>query len=349
MKSQEESHLSIQFSENIDQELGKLSAEMRVANILRTMANGGELLQSDVANIRHMLLVINDLFSSSLPPLEDDPMEMLKLASRDIKLSTLLRERGLARLYMLTNLQVQVFDKITRQNLLVPAFMSQDNPDTGQRFRTQEEFLGWFCKNAKVPRALVFTRMSTYDRLQTLGMTVSEAFDVILQKPFAARKALKEVAEWDGELLVGMDPEVAMRLARTMLPEHVEEINVLAEAYQNADTFQEQQDAREDLLDAIKPAIRKMVEEVAAHESVRDVMDMVTHDLAGKPEIKYWYDQGHGWFKVEYDEKARDARGNLYTKKVHEIHLVPELPLPQEVTEDIARKLGVKNRTLDFK
>ena len=350
MNNQVKPQLSaITFSQDTEDELRKLAAEMRLRSILNMLASDRAPSEEEKSDLRHLMLVLSDLFSTSLPPLEDTPMETLHSAARDINLARLLKERGLARMYRLVTTHTKVDDPLTRQQVLVPVFMQQVNPDTNQRFRSQEEFIGWFCREAKVPRSLVFQRMRVYDRLQTLGMGLEEAFDVVLKKPYASREALNEVATWQKGELVGMDPDTAVRVARAMLPEKLQEIEQLAEDVRTATNFTEQEEAMEELLEEVKPALRKMITEVATHPSMADVMDMVRHDLAGKPEIKYWYDEEHGWLRVEYIHKKKDVRGTEYVADVATINLVPEVPLPREVMVDMAKRLNVKNRDLDLK
>lgn len=349
MNPHNKSQLStVVFSPSVEQELEKLAAEMRLHTILTMLASERVPTEAERSDMRHLMLVLADLFSTSLPPLEDNPMETLKVAARDINLARLLKERGLARVYRLVTLQEAVHDEATNQRVLLPAYMGHNNPDTGQRFRSQEDFLGWFCREARVPRSLVFQRIRVYDRLQTLGMTLDEAFSVVLQKPYASREALNELATWQKGDLVGMDPDVAVRVTRAMLPDKVEEMERLADEVRTADTFTEQEEAMEQLLEEVKPALVKMVQEVAAHESMRDVMDMVRHDLAGRPEIKYWYDEERGWLRTEYIIKKKDVQGTEYVADVKTINLVPEEPLPREVLIDMAKRLNVKNRDTNF-
>lgn len=347
MNNHEESQIiPLSFSQDIDEELRKLNAEMRMMNILTLLASERQITEEDRADLRHLMLILADLFSSSIPPIEDEPMDMLKLAARDIRLATLLRERGLARIYRLTTLQTKAYDELTRQFVLLPAFMQQVNPDTNVQYKSQEEFIGWFCKEAMVPRSLVFQRMRVYDRLQTIGMTLEEAFDVILQKPFAAPKALKEVSTWQKDQLVDIDPDVAVRLVTHSLPERIEHVEALVETMQTSDNPLERDEAMQELLEEVKPALRNLVVEVAGHQKVSDALDMVTHDIGGKPEIKYWYDGERGFIHIEYAEKGVDVRGTSYVKQIHQINLVPEEPLSEDILRDLAKRLNFTNRDL---
>jgi hypothetical protein len=346
MNTQEEPQVSITFSQSVDDELRKLNAEMRLISILNMLASDRVPTEVERADLRHLMLVLSDLFSTSLPPLEDNPMETLRSAARDINLSRLLKERGLARMYRLVTLQARAYDQLTNQEVLLPTFMQETNPETGKTFRSQEEFIGWFCKEARVPRSLVFQRMRVYDRLLTLSMSLDEAFDVVLKKPYASREALNEIATWQKGELVGIDPAVAVRVTQVMLPERSAEVEQLVHDLAAASDFQEQEDVREELLEAVKPALAKMIHEVADHPSMRDVMDMVRHDLAGKPEIGYRYNEERGWIEVEYVVKKKDPRGTQYIERVDTFNLIPEKLLPKEVLADLANRLNVKNRDL---
>lgn len=339
----------VSFAQDVDEELRKLTAEMRIMSILNLLAADNRApTEAEKADLRHMMLVLADLFSTSLPPIEENPVEMMPLAARDINLSRMLKERGLARLYRLVTLQTQAVDDLTNQTILLPLFMTMDNPETGVKFRSQEEFIGWFCQEARVPRSLVFMRIATYNRLLTVGMPLEEAFTVLLKKPYAAREAMNEVGTWRREELVDVNPEVAVRLARSMTPEFASQVEELAQAYDTAENEAEREEIKDEMLEAIKPAIKAMVKEVSGHQSMRDVMDMVRYDLAGRPEIKYWLDIDRGWIKVGYVVKSKDSRGNSYVSQDLVYNLIPEVPLPKEVLADLSKRLNFTNRDLDL-
>jgi hypothetical protein len=335
----------IAFSQSAEEELVKLNAEMRIISILNVLADNRAPSPQEVSDLRHMMLVLADLFSTSLPPLEENPMDMLRAAARDIRLASLLKERGLARIYRMSTLQVQEYDELTRQNILLPAFMTEVNPETNKRFASKEELLGWFCSNAHVSRSLVFLRMATYDRMLGLGMSLEDAFDTVVKKPYATGQALKELeTRWNGGDLVGMDPDVAVRLTKVMLPEKLEEVEELTSALQTEQSTEAQEHLREELIETVKPALVNLLKEVAEHPSMRDAMDMVRHDIAGRPEIKYWWDPDRSWLQVQYLRKKKDIEGTEYVAEVEEIYLIPEKPLSQEIVEDLAKRLHVKNR-----
>ena len=341
----------IRFTESAEEELSILAKEMRLSKLVENLTPQSQIPEDLKDDLRHLLVTLSDLFSTSLPPLEDSPLETLRLASRDINLSRVLRERGLMRVYRLLNEKVEVVEAdpftSTPMKALVPLFMTQANPDDGTKFLRREDFIGWFCAEAKVPRSLVFMRMATIDKLLTLGFTLDDAYSTILMKPSAIRDTLNLVGTWDKGELVDVRPEVATRLAERMLPDQVEQVQQLVDVVtnENADE-EEQEEARQRLNETLKPAVTQLVKEVASHPNAKDAMDFVRHDIVGKPEIAYRWDYDSNTLEVTMVRKSIDPKGTEYISEVVTTHLIPDPAITPEMRQDLVTRLPVRNREI---
>jgi hypothetical protein len=228
----------------------------------------------------------------------------------------------------------------------IPEYMTKKNPNTGTPFQRQEEFIGWFCEVAHVSRSLVFQRMSTISKTLSLGFTLEEAYEIITSKPYAIRQVLNMVGDWSGGELTGIHPEIARRLAQKMLPTEAESIGNLIDKMLPVDN----DEASSEVLAAIKPAIAKLLQEVADHDRVGEAIDFVRFDVLDKPEILYSWDENMDALIVEKIVKQIDPRGTEYVASVERIPFRPDVPfLDDDIRADIIRRLPIKNRhTLDI-
>lgn len=314
----------IKFAETPQEELTVLNTEVQ---------DDGDV------NNRAAAAVLVELFGDGLPSVEADPVEALRLASRDFKLGRLLKERGVFRLFMVT--------KLTDASGM-PFYRTQINPDTQTFFSSQEEFIGWFCSEAGVTRVTIFTRIATIERLLWLGMSLEEAYNTLLRKPHAIREALKIVADWDGEEIVGMTPEIAATLAERVLPaDTVATVRTLAAVSNDESEDDDDRAAAQDKLNSIlKPALAGLVQEVAAHESTRDALDFIRHDIAGKPEIKYRWDYQRDEMVCEVISKRKDHAGTEYIDQVLTVRLIADPVLPDALRADLIKRLPIVNRNI---
>jgi hypothetical protein len=348
--------LSITFTENPEQEVLRLGNELKLKNIVEQLNSGKALSETFKEDIKDLLWIITDLFTTSLPILDSSPEETLRKASRDVNLSRLLRERGMARLYLLSQSKktIEVYDEQNQlvQNIKVNVFQTIKDPYSGDPFKTQQDFLAWFCKDAKVSRALVFIRFGTYLKLTTaLGYTLEEAFNIIITKPTVIKDALEGIGQWEKGRLLGINPDIAKNLVHNILPvgdELREQIECLADdvidAHNRGDEEEEYRLADE-LANMSVPAIRKLIEELATHESVRDATKLVKNDILKSPEIGYWWDDYLVGIKVELIVKGVDENG---TERINDIYTVTLLPdskekLPEEIVKDLSKRLSIRN------
>ena len=132
----------------------------------------------------------------------DYPLEALRLASRDIALGRVLRERGIFRVFLIMHNK---------------SYSSLENPDTGEPFARQEDFIKWFSETAGVSRALLFLRTAAISRLLTLGHTIEDAYRMMVRKPTVIQESIRSLGEWDGDQLVSVNPDIAER-TRNQVP-----------------------------------------------------------------------------------------------------------------------------------
>ena len=336
----------IAFTENAQEELHRLGDELKLQNLFLALKNHTQIPDNLVEDLQSMLLTLADMFSMSVPETDTDPLDTLLKASRDINLSRVLRERGLFRLYNLVTTKVDVYDEYLNKFIQISAFQTEVNPDSGLNFVSQEEFIGWFCREAHVPRSLVFMRLATIRKLVSLGVSIGDTYQIILAKPYAIRKALNTVATWDKEGVEDIDPLIAARLTEKMLPSKVEEVKGYTDTMMSlTSTKDEKEQARLSMIETVKPAIISLTREVASHLDVRDAMNFVTHDIANKPEMTYRWNDISDVLEIEYIQKSIDPKGREYIVDVLTIPFIPDIPiLPIEIKRDLIERLPIKNR-----
>jgi hypothetical protein len=324
--------LTVQFSESAEEEVSSLIQEMHMVPVIAAIQDGKAPIPDELReSVTQMVGGLLELFSATLPENEPDLNRALRTSSRDINLAHLLREKGLFRLYRLLH---------NREKDGVLSYRKVANPDTGSPFSTQEEFIGYFCRESHVPRALVFTRMATISRLTTLGKRLEEIFDMLAKKPFIVYQALNEVVEWEKDQIKSLDPTIATMVAKKVAPEHADQIEELAAL------AEDDPDAMQELKDAFKPVLSILIDEVAGHQSNRDALDYVVHDVLGKPEIRYKWEPDGDYLVIEMVRKQIDEQGNEYMAGIISIPLIPDTPaLPAEIRRDLIKRLPISNRS----
>ena len=341
----------IQFADSAQEELSLLSRELRLSNLVHSLDPAFPIPDAVKDDIRQLLITVSDLFSVNLPALEDNPFDTLRLASRDINLSRVLRERGLFRLYRLLNEQITLdetdpFTNVT-ERVTMPIFQTLQDPETHQNFKRREEFLIWFCKNAHVSRSTVFMRIATIEKVLSLGKSLEQAFTLITAAPSAMRDALYLVGDWDGGDLVNVNLDAAPNLARKFLPETQQRVEQLTAVLKDKEADPEaRQQAQAQLSDTLRPAIARMVEEVAANPNIKDAMDFVRHDIAAKPEVKYRWDYDRDELEVEVMRKKLDATGTEYVAEIVKLKMIADPGMPVEARLDLIRRLPITNRII---
>lgn len=323
--------MDVQFSENIDQEVLKLVDDMGLMPITDylTQAETDPVMKSKLVTL---LTIVSDIFSVDVPDMEDTPELTLERSVQDLRLSKLFRERGLFRLYRV--LHEMVDD--------VPLFMYFSDPETGEPFAKQEHFLGWFCRAAKIPRALVFMRMAAIERLETLNFSMSEAYKTVIEKPYAIHESLRMVADWEkGGVLKDINPQVAINIAQRTDPDLIPEIERLAKIKdQDPESHQE-------YMDLVVPQVADLIREVASHERAGEALDYVRHDILKRPEIAYYWDEEGDALEIRIIYTEVDPQGNEFELPATQIAFVPDITseLPLEIKRDLVKRLPIKNRS----
>jgi hypothetical protein len=329
--------LEISFTDSPQEEVALIRKEFNLGDAAQELEKaimGGEVM-SEEAHIKlaELLTAFREMFSVNLPELGDTAEETLRVSSRDINLSRLLRERGLVRLYRLIK---------ERTDDGVPLFMSYLDPYGESPFKTQEEFVGWIAKDAHIPRSTLFMRFSTYDKMQGLGFDLENAFQTIITKPYAMRKVLNMTAEWNrtGQI-TSVNPDIVRKVARQVFSgEQAEAIVSYADYYERDPNPV----ALQELVQAYKPALKEFINELAAHQNTRDMMEHVQHDVLGKPEISYsWKDET---LILSVIRKAVAEDGTEVILEIEDIPFVPDYPgkIEEAIIDDLLNRLPIKNR-----
>jgi hypothetical protein len=303
--------LSINFHDSVEEEIRQLQAELRIGQIIEELGQDQPISSNTRQELQALLYFISDIFSPDLPAIHIDPQITLLVANRDMKLALLLRERGLFRLFRLL---------IQENEQGVPIIKTIISPYTGDVFRSQEEFLEWFRKEAGVPRSLVFERIGTIKKLLNLGLSLEQAYQINIARPHTVTKVLNQIALWADHEMVDVNNDVARRVVQTTQPDSAEKfLELLSKS-------EEDLDALDDVIIAYRPAVIKLLEEVAAHRSSGDAMDFVQHDVLKKPEIRYRIDPTTKSLLVDIVLKQIDPEGIEYIAKVETIEYAPQSP-----------------------
>jgi len=321
----ENKNISVMFTDNAEQEVEQLVNDIQLQEAFDSLKDNGSIDAKLKKQMLGLVALFAELFSAKLPEVVDgDVATTLRVASRDINLSRLLRERGLFRIYRLTEL--------TGEDGL-PIYVGMNNPITGEPFARMEDLIGYFCEASHVSRSLVFQRLATIKRCQYVGMDLEKTFKTIIAKPYAISETLRSLGRWNGAELVDMEPDVADKLMEKY-GENLDDIPLLP-------------DGRKDYTeDQIKDAISSLLEEVAAHERVKDVLDYVRHDILNKPEISYRWDNESDALIVELVEKEITEDGKEFIANILSIPFYPDIQtkLPEEIRQDLIRRLPIVNR-----
>lgn len=324
--------ISVPFTESAEEEANRFITEVRLTRLANVLNSDQPLPQEDKEIIAELVVMIVDMFGIELPHVEADNFEdELRKVSRDLNLSRILREKALARLYILS--------QTTHED---GYYLYQDfiNPYTNSPFTNKTDLLNWFTRDAGVSRALVYLREATYRKLAELGYGVEPAFKLIVTKPYVIKEVLNELAEWEDGALVDMTPEVAIRLAEQYLDEdEAEEIKELVQ--------DDSPEARQEWMERIKPAIGSLVEEVAHHESAKGAMKMVREDILEKPEIIYeWNDHLEG-IKIRATIRSINEAGErviVYDEDIVVGRVDSNEEMPHVIWQDLMERLPVRGK-----
>lgn len=317
----------VQFADNPQEEIDAIVRESQVIPLLARLDQKDELQPEDRALIRNTVGALVEFMSPNLPRISDVDTD-LRRAAQEMNVARVLREKASARLYMLVN---------RNGDDGLPLYKKVLDPDTGLQFRTQEDFLSWFSTQAHVSRSLIFLRKKTYNRLVVgLGMTMEEAFRVVMLKPYSIYQTLEDMGVWDKEgKLIAIQDTTAEQVGRLLPPGKLQ--NNINEAIAEGDEVK--------IIEATIPAIINLVNEVADHENARDARDFVKHDVLQKPRITSWWDEGMDCPIIQYEILDTDERGNTYVAHMERFPLVPDTPeLPADVRAYLITRLSVKNR-----
>lgn len=350
--------LSVQFTDSAADEVMQVTTDLQLMQIAEALTSEGEISPSLRGFLTTLLEQLVDMFGASLPSLPADPEQALRRISRDINLARIMRERGLFRMYLLTTRKIwvdpyagvidpQPEGQIDRSKYpdaaRLPAFMLLENPDTGQPFARQEEFIGWFCAASHVARSLVFQRMATIDRLIALGFDINEAFKVVISKPYAIQETLSMIAGWDKGEMSDVDPTVARSLMNRVAPND-SNLDALVSA---AEASPDDPGIKAELVEAVKPLVRQLVTEVAEHERAKDALDYVKHDILQQPEVSYAWDSETGALLVTLiRQNVRTDTGEVVSSDPITVPFVADIAdaVPLEIMADLLRRLPVRNR-----
>ena len=346
--------LTLRFTETAQEEVDRLSHEMGLIPLVQILNQNMDNIPPELKeSVAKILSVILEMFSTDLPIPSGDPEEALRVVSQEINLGRLLKERGIFRFYMLLEQTSYINPKsgeiVSGADLdqfpdAVPLRMSQTlvNPITGSPFAHDNEFIGWFCSEAHVSRALLFRRIMAYRRMiNTLSFSLEESFNILVSKPFAIEETIRMVADWEKDGLTHIKPEVAVAIAKKVQPGQSEEWEALAER------AADDPEAMKLLIENSKPILGDLLREVASHDRATDAMDTVRHDILKMPEISYRWDDEGDYLVVSIVSKEVSETGDEWVREIDHVPFVPDaVTLPPAIKNDLIKRLPIKNRNL---
>lgn len=329
--------LEITFTDSPQEEVALIQKEFSLGEaaqeLEKAIMDGSQMSEEAHIKLAELLATFKEMFSTNLPELGETTEATLRVSSRDINLSRLLRERGLVRLYRLTK-------ETTKEG--IPLYMTYIDPYTGNPFNKQEEFVGWVAKDAHIPRSTLFMRFSTYDKMQGLGFNLSEAFLTIITKPYAMRKVLNMTAEWNRQgQIINVIPDVVRKVSEQILnEEEAKKVVDLANFYEENPSPV----ALKELVEAYKPALKEFITELSEHQNTKEMMEHVHHDVLGKPEVSYyWKDDA---LIMSILRKSFDEKGTEVITEIEDIPFIPDYPgeIEDAIIDDLLNRLPIKNR-----
>lgn len=324
--------IDVSFTDTPQEEISRFIRELQLVKLADAIQTGKQLPEDVSKLLGELLHLLVDMFSIDMPLITGDPEEDLRVISRDINISRIVKEKALFRLWLL----LRVRDK---EGIVV--YKKFLHPDTGEPFPNQEEFLGWFCSNAHATRATVFQRNATYDRMHVLGFDPEEAFRVVLSKPSVITEKLRELADWEkGGEIRSLNPGIVVNAAELIQHPLAEEIAELAEQYDDPDVHDE-------FTEKAKTVFSDLMREVAAHDRAKEAAKFVDFGVLRKPEIKYSWNLELDTLMIEYVKKSVDNSGTEYIEKVQRFPMFADTTdFPDDVKKDLIKRLPISNRNM---
>jgi len=330
-------NLAINFTDSPQEEVELIQHEFNMSDaakeLEKAIMEGSTMSEEAHIKLAELLTAFQEMFSLDLPTLGDTTEETLRMSSRDINLSRLLRERGLVRMYRLIK-------EVDEHN--IPLFLGYIDPYSESPFKTREDFIGWIAKDAHIPRSTLFMRFATYDKMRGIGFDLGNAFLTVITKPYAMREVLNLVAEWDrAGNIIDVTPQVARNIANKILSD--DEAAAVVEA---ADFYAENPSpvALKELIEVFRPAVKQFIEELAQHENTKEMMEYVRYDVLARPEISYtWQDEA---LILHIVRKGITDDGTEVVINVEDIPFIPDYPgkIDTEIIDDLLDRLPIRNR-----
>lgn len=322
----EENRIILYFNDDPETELRRLQDELGLIPLLdmleASITNKQEIEEETKARIYIALDTVQKMFSVEVPQASDSPTTELNVIARGYHWSKLLREKALVALYR--------FVYLVKDESGLPFIATQTHPDTGVPF-DETTFVHWFCQSAFINSSTAFQRLSTYKKLAQLGYDINKSFEIVISKPYLIRSALNSLAEFSpsGEV-TKVNPEVAIEVSRKV---DGKEIQGLVEA----------NSSQHDLIEAFKPVMRQVIEQVAAHPNPKEASKFFEQDVLGKPSISYAIEEG-GVLSVTMVSKI--IEGDTYDETIIRIPFIPHTNegVPLDVIEDLIKRLPIRNR-----
>lgn len=327
------------FTETAEEEVEKLIEDLQVASAFDELKNNPSISPELKRKMLGLVAMFADLFSAKLPDIVDNDLDAtLEVASRDINLSRLLRERGLFRIFRLI--------KMKKEDNITPIYIGMISPITGEPFRRMEDLISFFCEASHVSRSLVFSRLNTIENCMGIGMTLEKAFKTIISKPYAITETLRMIGDWEHGELVNVNEDIAQKIvAKFGTPKEPEAIS-----FDNLEDADKQQEIKASnyTKQEMNDALVSLLDEVASHDRVKDVLDFVRHDVLKKPEVTYRWDKETDALIVELVRKEVAENGSEFVSEVLSIPFYPDIQgaLPQEIRADLIKRLPISNRSI---
>ena len=220
-----------------------------------------------------LVQAVGEMFSLQEPQINGDLKTTLTIIARDSKLSHIMREKSLYKLWLVTTTMVTVDDGNSR----VPMWYGTVNDD-GELVTTQEDFVRLFTSKSGISRASAFRRLRVYNQLSQFGVPGQDAWLSVLKMPYTVQDLMTDIASWNRGKFVGVERDVAVGVAKRVMPEQVGAIE---------EAFESDPPDPDEVLQAYSPVVRRMLDETVTYEDAKEALHHIKHDILGAPTFLY--------------------------------------------------------------
>jgi hypothetical protein len=274
-----------------------------------------------------LITALGDLFSMQEPTIDGDLDKTLRTIARDAKLSNIMRERALYRLYLVTTTTKE------HNGAQVPMWYGIVDDD-GVLLTSQEEFIRLFTKQSGIGRASTFRRIRVYNQLATFGITGQDAWIKVLQMPYTIQELMEDIANWKRSEFLGVPDDVALGITKMIMPERVALLEEVLSGDHTADN----------ILEVYSPVIQKMFAETDTYTDAKEALRHIKHDIMGVPTVAYRWSVDEEVIVVTVTVPIIQNGHITSEEKIETVIYIDALEPPKALLDDLFKRLPIHNR-----